>query len=59
MANWIEKCTDIICPVCESVFSDEIYYMCRNRNRSKSMLFCPNCGTKLNTENDFYEKDEC
>ena len=57
MANWIEKCTDIICPVCESVFSDEIYYMCRNRNRSESMLFCPNCGEKMGeTKKNFYEK---
>ena len=57
-AKWIEKNTDIICSHCKSVFSDEIYYMCRRHNRKETMLFCPNCGAKMNTDNNRNEKDE-
>lgn len=44
---WIVGDNSIICPICKARFSDEIYYMLRNKSELK---YCPNCGERIYNE---------
>ena len=44
--HWIESTTYLICSACETVFNDEIAWMCRDLTYGYPM-YCPYCGAKM------------
>lgn len=44
--RWIESTTDLICSACETVFNDEIAWMCRGYTYGYPR-YCPYCGAKM------------
>lgn len=49
--EWIEDRTEIVCSKCHARFSDEIIFMNRNME-NKALKYCPNCGTKMEVQDD-------
>lgn len=47
--RWIESTTDLICSSCETVFNDELAYMCRDYTYGNPR-YCPYCGAKMDEE---------
>ena len=47
--RWIESTTDLICSACETVFNDELSYMCRDYTYGNPK-YCPYCGAKMDEE---------
>lgn len=47
--RWIESTTDLICSSCETVFNDELAYMCRDYTYGYPR-YCPYCGAKMDEE---------
>ena len=47
--KWIEGTTDLICSSCETVFNDELAWMCRDYTYGNPR-YCPHCGAKMNEE---------
>lgn len=53
--RWIESTTDLICSSCETVFNDEIAWMCRDYTFGYPK-YCPYCGAKMDEEEKHGQK---
>lgn len=52
MKKWILDHTDIVCPICDARYSDEIVLM------HGPIKHCPNCGIRLSMSNAFESYNE-
>lgn len=49
--RWIESTMDLICSSCETMFNDELAYMCRDYTYGNPR-YCPYCGAKMDGEDE-------